>query len=72
MKTVVTMINNFKGNIIKIAGNNGLERVVSAMFNLVMTGIMLEIFMREKKYFDVDTTDPKKLTKSSKFKDFLN
>lgn len=38
-----------------------------------MNGIILEIFMREKKYFDCDTSDSKKICKdSNKFKDYLN
>lgn len=51
MKTVVNMVNNFRNNIIKIGGLEALQGVVTAMLDTVMTGILLEIFMREKKYF---------------------
>lgn len=48
MKTVVNMVNNFRNNIIKIGGLEALQGVVTAMLDTVMTGILLEIFMREK------------------------
>ena len=51
MKTVVNMVNNFRNNIIKIGGLEALQGVVTAMLDTAMTGILLEIFMREKKYF---------------------
>ena len=51
MKTVVNMVNNFRNNIVKIGGLEALQGVVTAMLDTAMTGILLEIFMREKKYF---------------------
>lgn len=50
-----------------------MQKVISEIFATAMNGIILEIFMREKKYFDCDTSDSKKICKdSNKFKDYLN
>lgn len=51
MKTVVNMVNNFRTNIIKIGGLEALQGTIKAMLETVMGGVLLEIFMREKKYF---------------------
>jgi hypothetical protein len=50
-----------------------LQKVIAEIFATAVNGIILEIFMREKKYFDCDTSDSKKICKdSNKFKDYLN
>lgn len=52
MKIIAGTIKNYKGNVIKIGGEEVLQRVINDIFAFIMSGIMLEILTREKKYFD--------------------
>lgn len=57
----------------KIGGEESLHRVIVSVFNSVMSGIILEILVREKKYFEVDHMEVKKIGKDvTKFNEYFN
>ena len=41
MKVIVQTITNYKGNIIKIGGEESLQKVIIEVFGFVMSGIIL-------------------------------
>ena len=72
MKTVVSLISTYRGNIIKIGGEESLHKVIVKIFEFVMDGIILELMMREKKYFEMENLDSKKIAKEGpKFKEYF-
>lgn len=41
MKVIVQTVNNYKGNIMKIGGEESLQKVIIEVFAFVMNGIIL-------------------------------
>lgn len=57
----------------KIGGEATLHSIIVAVLGYLMEGIILEILMREKKYFDIESISLKKIGKEGvRLKDYFN
>lgn len=63
MKMIVNIISSYRNNILKIGGEESHKEVVVSIFKFAMTGIIYEIFVRQKKYFEIDSSELKKKAK---------
>lgn len=54
MKVIVTLSGNCKVNVVKVSGEEGLIVVLKRLFELAAGGIILELLMRLKKYYEID------------------
>lgn len=72
MKSVVSVVSTYRGNILKIGGEESLHVVIVRILGFVMDGLILEVLVRERKYFEMDNMDAKKVAKeSAKFQDYF-
>lgn len=60
---IVNIISSYRNNILKIGGEESLKEVVIQIFKFAMTGIIYEVFVRQKKYFEIDSSELKKKAK---------
>jgi hypothetical protein len=54
MKVIAILSNNCKNNVLKVSGDEGLIHILKTLFELVAGGIIFELLMRLKKYYEID------------------
>jgi ribosomal protein S8 len=54
MKIIATLSTNCKANVLKVSGEEGYIHVIKVLFELVTTGIIYELLMRLRKYYEID------------------
>lgn len=54
MKIIVSLSNNSKVNVIKVSGQDGYVAVLKKLFEVSAGGLILELLMRLKKFYEID------------------
>lgn len=75
LKAIATIVETYQSNIIKLEGLEGLHTVIVEVFKYVMQGVVYEVLVRGKKYFEIDKiiiTREKLAIKSSQYKILKN
>ena len=66
LASLFKLISTYKNNILKIAGNEALQLIIRKLFSYLMESLVVEMFNRLKKYFEIDSIDRSKINNKSK------